>query len=126
MNLDFEFDDQGLDTLVDIGEKYRCIWRYSGHSQGIRDVGFSPDDGRTFLTASYNRSILWYTETGLVVSSFDAQTIPYCVRFSPSKPNEFLAGCSSKVVLQYDVHDANNTVQRHDAVYFKCTSRTDI
>ena len=119
----------GLDSeakVWDIREKYQRIRRYSKHSQVIRDVAFSPNDGHTFLTVSYDCSILRYTETGLVVSSFDAQTIPYCVRFSPSKPNEFLAGCSSKVVLQYDVHDANNTVQRHDAVYFKCTSRTDI
>ena len=109
----------GLDgeaKVWDIGEKYRCIRQYSGHSKGIRDVAFSPGDGRTFLTASYDRSILlWDTETGRVVSSFDAQAIPYCVRFNPSKPNEFLAGCSNKVVLQYDVRDANNTVQTYDA-----------
>ncbi len=107
---------EGETKIWDVGEKRRCIRRYSGHAKGVRDVAFAPHDGHTFLSASYDRSILlWDAEAGRVVSSFDARAIPYCVRFNPTNPNEFLAACANKTVLQYDVRDANNTVQTYDS-----------
>lgn len=107
----------GVAKVWDAGKRRRCIRSYSGHSKGIRDVCFS-GNGRTFLTASYDRSIkLWDTETGRVVSSFDCGgSIPLCARFHPDDAHrhEFLAGCMNKKVIQLDVRDAGNVVQQYD------------
>lgn len=107
----------GVAKIWDVGEKRRCIRSYTGHVKGVRDLAFS-QDGRSFLTASYDRTMkLWDTETGRVVSAFDCSgAIPYCVRFNPDEAhsNEFLAGCGDKNVLQLDVRDANNVVQTYD------------
>lgn len=107
----------GLDGVARVWDagKARCIRSYAGHSKGIRDAVFSPDN-KSFLTAGYDRAIrLWDMETGRVTGSFSTSAIPYCVCFSPlQNGTEFLTGCGDKKVLQIDIRDASGVVQQYD------------
>lgn len=107
----------GVAKVWDVEKHHKCVRSYTGHSKGIRDICFA-NDGRSFLTASYDRSFkLWDTESGRVLGSFVGnRAIPYCIRFNPDedKQNEFLVGCSDKKIVQMDVRDANKIVQEYD------------
>ena len=72
----------------------------------MRDIQFTAD-GKQFLSASFDKSILlWDTEYGKVVRSFTNKKTPFCVTFHPNldKQNIFLAGCSNKKIVQYDIN----------------------
>ena len=107
-----------MDTKVkiwDVYNKMQCIRTYMGHSKAVRDICFS-NDGRRFLSASYDRNILlWDTETGQCTGSFSNGKIPYCVKFNPDNDRQhiFLAGCSDKKVIQYDTR-SGKIVQQYD------------
>lgn len=80
--------------------------RYQGHSAAVRDICLT-NDGRRFLTCSYDRYMkLWDTETGQCISAFTNRKLCYCVKFNPDPAlqNVFLAGCSNKHVVQYDTN----------------------
>jgi pre-mRNA-processing factor 17 len=88
--------------LWDVYHERHCLRTYLGHDKAVRDICFS-NDGRRFLSASYDRTIkLWDTETGKCISAFSNGKIPYCVKFHPDddKQNIFLAGCSDKKIIQ--------------------------
>mmetsp|Transcript_6023 Transcript_6023/g.18147 ORF Transcript_6023/g.18147 Transcript_6023/m.18147 type:complete len:540 (+) Transcript_6023:38-1657(+) len=102
----------GMDTHVkiwDVNTHGKCMRTYSGHSKSVRDVAFT-NDGKQFLSASYDRTIkLWDTETGQYISTFSNRAIAYCVKYNPDedKQNEFVAGCSDKKIVQYDVRSGD-------------------
>jgi len=108
----------GMDTKVkiwDVYNKQTCIRTYMGHSKAVRDIAFS-NDGRRFLSCSYDRNILlWDTETGECLASFSNGKIPYCVKFHPddSRQHVFLAGCSDKKIIQWDTN-SGKIVQEYD------------
>ncbi|KAI9496100.1 WD40-repeat-containing domain protein [Zychaea mexicana] len=108
----------GMDNKVKIWDVYhdRSLLRtYVGHTKAIRDIAFS-NDGRRFLSASYDRNIkLWDTETGQCIRSFSTGKVPYCVTFNPDedKQNIFLAGCSDKKIVQFDA-DSGEITQEYD------------
>lgn len=84
----------------------KCLRTYTGHQKAVRDICFN-NDGRKFLSASYDKQIqLWDTEYGKIIHSFSNRKMPFCVQFHPqqSKQNIFLAGCSNKKILQYDIN----------------------
>eukprot|EP01105_Mastigella_eilhardi_P008703 TRINITY_DN209_c0_g2_i1.p1 TRINITY_DN209_c0_g2~~TRINITY_DN209_c0_g2_i1.p1 ORF type:complete len:634 (-),score=210.78 TRINITY_DN209_c0_g2_i1:66-1886(-) len=97
----------GLDNVVkiwDVCNTMQCIRTYMGHNKGVRDLCQSRD-GLRFLSASYDRSVkCWDTETGAVIGTYSNGKIPYCVKLYPlGEQNVFLAGCSDKKILQYDL-----------------------
>ena len=99
----------GMDTKVKIWDVFnsrKCMRTYMGHAAAVRDICFS-NDGRRFLTCSYDRYLkLWDTETGECISAFTNRKLPYCVQFNPDpgENNVFLAGCSNKHIVQYDTN----------------------
>jgi len=108
----------GMDTQVKIWDVYndqKCLRTFMGHSKAVRDICFS-NDGRKFLSASYDRNInLWDTETGECIRSFSNHKIPYCVKFHPNEDKQhlFLAGCSDKKITQWDTR-SGKIVQEYD------------
>jgi len=99
----------GMDSKVKIWDVFgsrKCMQTYMGHAAAVRDIDFSID-GKRFLTCSYDRYLkLWDTETGQCISAFTNRKLPYCVKFNPDadKQNVFLAGCSNKHIVQYDIN----------------------
>lgn len=88
---------------------------YNGHTKSVNDVCFSPD-GIEFLTASYDRKMkLWDTETGKCKSTYQSESkaTPHCIKFNPSKPQEFLTGMSDKKIVQFDTR-TKEVVQEYD------------
>ncbi|ORX91457.1 WD40 repeat-like protein [Basidiobolus meristosporus CBS 931.73] len=108
----------GMDSKVKIWDVYherQCLRTFIGHSKAVRDITFS-NDGRRFLTASYDRFVkLWDTETGQCIRSFTTKKIPYCVKFNPDEDKQhiFLAGCSDKKIVQFDINTGEIT-QEYD------------
>lgn len=89
---------------------------YDGHVGAVRDASFDKEGGK-FLTAGFDRTVkLWDVETGRVAGNFKMEGVPYCVRFFPGDGGgrQFLAGCGDRTILQIDVRDATNVVQRYD------------
>ncbi|CAG8580761.1 9087_t:CDS:2, partial [Diversispora eburnea] len=107
-----------MDSKVKIWDVYhdrRCLRTYMGHNKAVRDITFN-NDGRRFLTASYDKYIkLWDTETGQCINSFTTGKIAYVVKFNPDedKQNIFLAGCSDKKIVQFDINTGEVT-QEYD------------
>ena len=88
---------------------------YAGHKLSVRDVCWT-NDGRQFLSASYDRWLkVWDTETGECVSRFSNQHIAYCVRWNPDadKQHLFIAGCNDKKIYCWDTR-TSETVQIYD------------
>lgn len=88
--------------IWDVYNNQKCVRTYMGHTQGVRDICFT-NDGRKFLSASYDRNIcLWDTETGQCLSVFCNGKIPYCIKFHPERDKQhyFLAGYSDKKIVQ--------------------------
>ena len=108
----------GMDGVVKVWQVYgqqRCVRTYVGHIKGVRDVTFA-NDGRHFLTCSYDRYIkLWDTETGQVVAAMSNERVPCCVRFNPATElqNEFIEGSSGPRVLQWDLR-TKKVVQEYE------------
>jgi len=104
----------GSDSLVKIWDVYgkqKCVRTYIGHQQAVRDICFS-NDGRKFLTASYDKNInYWDTETGQCLGTYTNHRVPYCVKFNPddNRQNIFLAGCSNKKVVQVSLQKISMT-----------------
>eukprot|EP00735_Rhodelphis_limneticus_P000942 TRINITY_DN11477_c0_g1::TRINITY_DN11477_c0_g1_i1::g.10892::m.10892 TRINITY_DN11477_c0_g1::TRINITY_DN11477_c0_g1_i1::g.10892 ORF type:complete len:577 (-),score=62.27,sp/O60508/PRP17_HUMAN/47.55/1e-169,WD40/PF00400.27/1.1e-08,WD40/PF00400.27/7.5e-09,WD40/PF00400.27/0.28,WD40/PF00400.27/0.00018,WD40/PF00400.27/76,WD40/PF00400.27/3.9e+02,WD40/PF00400.27/0.00024,Nup160/PF11715.3/1.1,Nup160/PF11715.3/3.9 TRINITY_DN11477_c0_g1_i1:29-1726(-) len=96
-----------MDGKVKIWDVYnhrKVVRTYIGHTKAVRSIDFN-NDGRQFLSIGYDRLVkLWDTETGKVIRTFTYGKIPYCVKFHPDKPNEFLVGGSDKKILQYDIN----------------------
>ncbi|RIA96206.1 WD40-repeat-containing domain protein [Glomus cerebriforme] len=107
-----------MDTKVKIWDVYndrRCLRTYMGHNKAVRDITFT-NDGKRFLTASYDKYIkLWDTETGQCIKSFTTGKIPYVVKFNPDEDKQhiFLAGCSDKKIVQFDINTGEVT-QEYD------------
>ncbi|CAI2183011.1 16840_t:CDS:10 [Funneliformis geosporum] len=107
-----------MDTKVKIWDVYndrRCLRTYIGHNKAVRDITFT-NDGKRFLTSSYDKYIkLWDTETGQCIKSFTTGKIPYVVKFNPDEDKQhiFLAGCSDKKIVQFDVNTGEVT-QEYD------------
>lgn len=56
--------DTDVAQLWDIYHEGNCLRTFMGHTKAIKDINFN-NDGRQFLSASYDRQIkLWDTETG--------------------------------------------------------------
>lgn len=108
----------GMDGEVKIWQVHgqqRCVRTYCGHIKGCRDVCFA-NDGRHFLTCSYDRYIkYWDTETGQVVSAMSNERVPCCVKFNPNAElqNEFLEGSSGPRVFQWDLR-TKEVVQEYE------------
>ncbi|CAG8488801.1 8440_t:CDS:2 [Paraglomus brasilianum] len=107
-----------LDSKIKIWDVYhdrRCLRTYIGHNKAVRDVCFS-NDGRRFLSASYDKYIkLWDTETGQCIKAFTTGKLPYVVKFNPDEDKQpiFLAGCSDKKIVQFDINTGEVT-QEYD------------
>ncbi|KAI9682039.1 MAG: hypothetical protein M1817_000093 [Caeruleum heppii] len=104
-------------ALWDVYHNRELLRTFSGHNKSVADIDFSPDAGSTFLSSSYDRSTkLWDTETGTCISRFSTGKIPHVIRFSPSSPNEFLAGMSDKKIVQHDIRipGEKSLVQEYD------------
>ncbi|OAD70602.1 hypothetical protein PHYBLDRAFT_126422 [Phycomyces blakesleeanus NRRL 1555(-)] len=108
----------GMDNKVKIWDVYhdrRLLRTMSGHTKAVRDIAFS-NDGRKFLSSSYDRYVkLWDTETGQCIRSFSTGKVPYCVTFNPEEDKQhiFLAGCSDKKIVQFDINTGEIT-QEYD------------
>lgn len=95
----------GLDNKICLWDTHGYLGRglvrtYLGHSLAVKDICFT-NDGRRFISASYDRTIrLWDTETGQCISTFSNNKLPYCARLHPDKQNEFLAGCKDNRIYQ--------------------------
>ena len=88
--------------MWDVNNDRKCLRTFLGHAGAVRDICFS-HDGRTFLSASYDRYIrLWDTETGKVINTFTTKKYPYVAKFHPDedKQNEFVVGGSDKKINQ--------------------------
>ncbi|KAI9349299.1 WD40-repeat-containing domain protein [Zopfochytrium polystomum] len=107
-----------MDTKVKIWDVYhdrRCLRTYMGHTKAVKAIDFS-NDGRRFLTASYDKWIkMWDTETGQCIRSFTTRRIPHCVKFHPSQDKQhiFLTGCADKKVYQFNTN-TGSIVQEYD------------
>ncbi|KAI7863117.1 WD40-repeat-containing domain protein [Spinellus fusiger] len=108
----------GMDNKLKIWDVYhdRSLLRtMTGHTKAVRDIAFS-NDGTRFLSSSYDRYVkLWDTETGQCIRSFSTGKVPYCVTFNPEedKQHVFLAGCSDKKIVQFDINTGEIT-QEYD------------
>lgn len=111
----------GLDGSVKVWEmaegRRGCVRKYAGHRAGVRDICWA-QDGKSFLSASYDRSLLlWDAEYGKVKGRFTGNdAVPFCVKINPDqgRNTEFLVGCSDKKVIQMDMRDGNKIVQSYD------------
>ena len=86
--------------LWDVSGSRECLRTYVGHTQAIKDICFT-NDGKHFLSASYDKSVLyWDTEYGKVVQNFKIKHFPFCVKINPdqSRQNLFLLGSSNKKI----------------------------
>jgi len=107
-----------MDTTIKLWDVYTdrsCIRTFIGHTKAVRDICFNYDGSR-FLSASYDRQIkLWDAETGTCIARFCNGKIPYCVKFNPDPERQhlFLAGCSDKKIIQWDVR-TEKIVQEYD------------
>eukprot|EP01095_Lingulamoeba_sp_RSL-Kostka_P006259 TRINITY_DN1959_c0_g6_i1.p1 TRINITY_DN1959_c0_g6~~TRINITY_DN1959_c0_g6_i1.p1 ORF type:complete len:572 (+),score=217.27 TRINITY_DN1959_c0_g6_i1:192-1907(+) len=106
----------GLDGKIKLWDVYtnrRVLRTFIGHDIGVKDLCFAPD-GRTFLSASLDRSVkLWDAETGTCIQKFKNGKTPYCVKYYPEDPNEFLGGYSDKKIHQFDIRTGEG-VQEYD------------
>lgn len=113
--LSFLLTNLPLLQLWDVYHEGQCLRTFQGHSKAVKDVTFS-NDGRRFLSASYDKQIkLWDTETGQCLSSFSNGKIPYVVKFNPDedKQNSFLVGLNDKKIIQWDINTKEIT-QEYD------------
>ncbi|KAG9307441.1 hypothetical protein G9A89_017271 [Geosiphon pyriformis] len=107
-----------MDCKVKLWDFYHerdCLRTFIGHNKAVRDITFS-NDGRRFLSASYDKYIkLWDTETGKCIKAFTTGKIPYVVKFNPDEDKQhiFLAGCSDKKIVQFDINTGEVT-QEYD------------
>lgn len=93
-------DFDGRVKLWDYYDKRRVLRTYYAHSQGIRDVCFSPN-GHQFLTSSFDRYIkMWDTESGECIAKLTNQKTPICVQYYPEDPNICVSGYSDKKIYQ--------------------------
>ncbi|EON62653.1 hypothetical protein W97_01877 [Coniosporium apollinis CBS 100218] len=102
-------------SLFDVYHQRELLRTYSGHTKSVNDISFNYD-GRSFLTASYDKSMkLWDTETGACISRFSTKATPHVIRFNPSESHnhEFLAGLSDKRIVQFDTR-SGELVQEYD------------
>mmetsp|Transcript_4879 Transcript_4879/g.17698 ORF Transcript_4879/g.17698 Transcript_4879/m.17698 type:complete len:528 (+) Transcript_4879:241-1824(+) len=99
----------GKVKIWDVASHRNVMRTYMGHSQGVRDICFS-NDGRRFLSCSYDRNIkLWDTESGKVLGTFSTGKVPLCVTFNPDddKQHVVLAGMQDKKIVQWDMNTGN-------------------
>ncbi|KAJ1560090.1 pre-mRNA-processing factor 17 [Cladochytrium tenue] len=107
-----------MDSKVKLWDVYhdrRCLRTFMGHSKAVKAIDFS-NDGRRFLTASYDKWIkLWDTETGQCIRSFTTRRVPHCVKFHPGNDRQhiFLTGCADKKVYQFNT-TTGGVVQEYD------------
>uniref|UniRef100_A0A061R092 Pre-mRNA-processing factor 17 n=1 Tax=Tetraselmis sp. GSL018 TaxID=582737 RepID=A0A061R092_9CHLO len=108
----------GLDGKVKVWDVFnsgKCMRTYMGHSKSVRGIHFS-NDGRRFLTASYDKNIkLWDTETGKVLGTYNTGKMAYVAKFhsEDDKQNVMMAGCSDKKIYQFDL-DTGDVIQEYD------------
>jgi pre-mRNA-processing factor 17 len=103
--------------IWDVQTHKKCLRTYLGHTEAVRDVGFTYDGSR-FISASYDRYVkVWDTETGQCLSRHTTRKIPYCLRIHPdkAKQNEFLVGQSDKKIVAWDMrsHETTQTYNEH-------------
>lgn len=101
--------------LWDVYHNRELLRTYSGHMKSVTDINFSPL-GDQFLSGSFDRQVkVWDTEKGVCTARFNISAIPHVIRFNPSSdnPHEFLAGCSNKKIVQYDIRSGEMT-QEYD------------
>jgi len=93
----------------------KCMRTYLGHSEAVRDLAFT-NDGRHFLSASFDRTIkYWDTETGQCISVHSTKKLPFCIKIHPheSRQHEFLVSQNNKKVVQWDIK-SNKVTQVYD------------
>lgn len=104
----------GMDHKVKIWDVYnsgKCMRTYMGHTQAVKDICFS-NDGRRFVTCSYDKDIKWWdTETGKVVGAVTPGKVPHCVKLHPhpDKQNVLLAGLADRKIMQWDLNTGDMT-----------------
>lgn len=104
----------GMDHKVKIWDVYnsgKCMRTYMGHTQAVKDICFS-NDGRRFVTCSYDKDIKWWdTETGKVVGAVSPGKVPHCVKLHPhpDKQNVLLAGLADRKIMQWDLNTGDMT-----------------
>ena len=104
----------GMDNKVKIWDVYnsgKCMRTYMGHTQAVKDICFS-NDGRRFVTCSYDKDIKWWdTETGKVVGAVTPGKVPHCVKLHPhaDKQNVLLAGLADRKIMQWDLNTGDMT-----------------
>jgi len=98
-----EYTYQAEAASWDAASRLASIRRYTGHSQGILAVAYSPD-GKQILTGSAdNTAILWDVQTGAQLRTFKGHTaIISGVAFSPDG-KQILTGSADKTARLWDV-----------------------
>jgi WD40 repeat protein len=92
----------GIQAFVSGAEKFEIIAQ-KGHTSGINDIAFSPDD-RFIISASKDYSlILWNAVTGKEIRDFTGHTdVVNCVAFSPDG-KMIASGSADKTIKLWDV-----------------------
>jgi pre-mRNA-processing factor 17 len=108
-----------FDTTVKLWDVYNTrtvVQTYNGHSAAVKDICFN-NDGTHFLSAGFDARIrFWDTEYGKVVTTFNVQKHPYCVRINPDedRQNLFLNASMNSKIEQYDLRTTEKVVQYDD------------
>ena len=103
--------------IWDVLSHKKCLRTYLGHSEGVRDICFS-NDGTKFLSSSFDKNIiLWDTETGEVLNTYQLKNIPLCIKFNPDieQNNEFIVGTNLTKIINFDINEkTNKPIQIYD------------
>lgn len=101
----------GNDSKVKLWDSYRpassksltLVREYTAHSQAVKYISFN-SSGTRFVSCSYDRKlILWETESGDIVQTFNTGAVPNVAIFNPNNEDEIIVGLSNHKINHYEV-----------------------
>eukprot|EP01069_Polyplicarium_translucidae_P005558 Polyplicarium_translucidae@DN2810_c0_g1_i2.p1 len=95
----------------DTHNQRKCLRVYMGHDHAVRDVQWTLDGDRIYSCSFDKNVLLWDTEYGKIIGTFNHERMPYCVTVCPERGQEhiFLVGNQNKKCLQWDARSGQIT-----------------